>query len=348
MASVVDIFCGAGGLTHGFVQQGFNVVAGIDNDINCKFPYEYNNATNFIQASIEDISAEEVEALFPQDQLKILVGCAPCQPFSKYTYKRTYPDKWQLVEKFAQLILDIRPDIFSMENVPSLVTYKKGSVYQSFLEMLEPHYKIWDDIVFAPDYGVPQTRKRLVVLGSLLGEIELLPGTHGPEDYVDVQTAIGELPPIEAGEVCDSDLLHRTRGLSPLNMERMLQSVPGGTWEDWDDELRAECHKKPTGKTYSCVYGRMKADFPAPTITTQAFSFGTGRFGHPVQNRALSLREMALLQSFPEDYKFVNNAEPDYSFERIGKLIGNAVPVRLARQVAASIGRHLIEHGFSK
>ena len=277
MASVVDIFCGAGGLTHGFVQQGFNVVAGIDNDIHCKFPYEYNNATKFIHASIEEMSAKEIDALFPPDQVKILVGCAPCQPFSKYTYKRSYRDKWQLVEKFAELILAIRPQIFSMENVPSLVTYKNRSIYQSFISMLEPHYKVWDDIVFAPDYGVPQTRRRLVVLGSLLGEIELLSKTHEPEEYIDVQRAIGELPPIAAGEVCDSDPLHRTRGLSPLNMERMLQSVPGGTWADWDDELRAACHKRTSGKTYSSVYGRMRPDTPAPTITTQAFSFGTGQ-----------------------------------------------------------------------
>ncbi|MDE2747493.1 MAG: DNA cytosine methyltransferase [Chloroflexota bacterium] len=344
MASVVDIFCGAGGLTHGFVQQGFNVVAGIDNDIHCKFPYEHNNDATFIQKSVCEIDPDEIDALFLPNQPRILVGCAPCQPFSNYTHKREYRDKWDLVIKFAELILAIRPQIFSMENVPSLVTYMNRSVYKSFISMLEPHYRIWDEIVFAPDYGVPQKRRRLVVLGSLLGEIELLPRTHTPEDYVDVQTAIGELPPIAAGEVCESDPLHRTRGLSPLNMERMLQSVPGGTWADWDEELRAECHKKSSGRTFSCVYGRMKADSPAPTITTQAFSFGTGRFGHPVQDRALSLREMAIIQSFPMEYKFVREEETDYSFERIGKMIGNAVPVLLAKQIAASVERHLDRH----
>jgi len=344
VASVVDIFCGAGGLTHGFVQQGFNVVAGIDNDIHCKFPYEHNNDATFIQKSVCEIDPDEIDALFLPNQPRILVGCAPCQPFSNYTHKREYRDKWDLVIKFAELILAIRPQIFSMENVPSLVTYMNRSVYKSFISMLEPHYRIWDEIVFAPDYGVPQKRRRLVVLGSLLGEIELLPRTHTPEDYVDVQTAIGELPPIAAGEVCESDPLHRTRGLSPLNMERMLQSVPGGTWADWDEELRAECHKKSSGRTFSCVYGRMKADSPAPTITTQAFSFGTGRFGHPVQDRALSLREMAIIQSFPMEYKFVREEETDYSFERIGKMIGNAVPVLLAKQIAASVERHLDRH----
>lgn len=348
MASVVDIFCGAGGLTHGFVQQGFNVVAGIDNDIDCKYPYEFNNKTKFIHTSILEISAQEIDALFEPNQVKILVGCAPCQPFSKYTHKRVYQDKWQLVEKFADLILKIKPDIFSMENVPALITYKKREVFNQFIELLDPHYNINWKIVYGPDYGVPQIRRRLVVLGSRNGQIELVERTHEPKDYVSVTEAIGHLPPIHAGEICGSDSLHRTRGLSPINMERMRQSEPGGTWHDWDEELRAACHRKPTGQTYSSVYGRMTANTPSPTITTQAYSFGTGRFGHPTQDRALSLREMALLQSFPRNYEFVDSLNPNYSFDRIGKLVGNAVPVLMAQRIAESIERHLEKHGLSK
>ena len=348
MASVIDVFCGAGGLTHGFVQQGFNVVAGIDNDISCKFPYEYNNVTRFIHRSVLDMTCEEIDSLFVPDEVKILVGCAPCQPFSKYTHKRVYRDKWQLVEKFAEIILEIRPEIFSMENVPSLVTYKKGAILENFMDLLKPHYKISRDIVFAPDYGVPQRRRRLVVLGSRLGDINLVEKTHEPHEYVNVQTAIGSLPALKAGEVCANDPMHRSRGLSPINDERMQQSVPGGTWRDWDENLRAACHKRDSGKTFSSVYGRMQLDLPAPTITTQAFSFGTGRFGHPEQDRALSLREMALLQSFPDTYEFLDKSRSDYSFERIGRMIGNAVPVLLAKRIAESIERHLGQHGQIK
>lgn len=351
MASVIDIFCGAGGLTHGFVRQDFNVVAGIDNDIDCKYPYEHNNKrARFIHKSICDIDAHEIDALFLPNQPKILVGCAPCQPFSSYTHKREYQDKWDLVIKFAELIAEIKPDVFSMENVPALVSYKKREVFNEFIDRLQPHYPhgIWHDIVNAPDYGVPQKRRRLVVLGSKFGKIELLARTCEPNEYVTVEDTIGDLPPIEAGEVCEGDPLHRSQGLSPTNLKRIRQSKPGGTWRDWEEDLRAPCHQRATGKTYASVYGRMRPDCPSPTITTQAYGFGTGRFGHPSQDRALSLREMALLQTFPRDYKFLDFENATISFNRVGKLIGNAVPVLLAKRIAESIERHLEEYGQSK
>ena len=350
LASVVDIFCGAGGLTHGFLRQGFRVAAGIDNDIDCKYPYERNNRTKFILKSVYDIEAQEINTLFVPGQPKILVGCAPCQPFSKYTYKREYKDKWDLVVKFAELILEIKPDVFSMENVPALVTYKNGELFNKFIDMLEPHYRdrIWWEIVNAHDYGVPQNRRRLVVLGSNLGRIELLQSTKDPSKHVNVDDCISHLPRLNAGQVCNSDPLHRSQGLSSINLERIKQSNPGGTWRDWEEQLRAPCHRRASGKTYSSVYGRMRSDRPSPTITTQACSFGTGRFGHPSQDRALSLREMALLQTFPEDYEFLDFDESDCSFKRVGKLIGNAVPVLLAEHIAESIERHLEKHGQSK
>lgn len=351
MASVVDIFCGAGGLTHGFVQKEFNVVAGIDNDIHCKYPYEQNNTgARFIHKSICDIEPDKINALFLPKQPKILVGCAPCQPFSSYTHKREYNDKWDLVIKFAELIAAIKPDVFSMENVPSLVTYKGGSVFNEFIEMLDPHYRsgIWWQIVYAPNYGVPQIRKRLVVLGSKLGKIQLLEAAREPSEFATVEDTIGNLSPIKAGEACKQDPLHKSQGLSQLNLKRIRQSVPGGTWRDWDEELLAPCHRKSTGNSYASVYGRMKADCPSPTITTQAYGYGTGRFGHPSQDRALSLREMALLQTFPDDYKFLDSQNATISFNRVGKLIGNAVPVLLAKCIAETIEKHLEEHGFSK
>ena len=145
MASVVDVFCGAGGLTHGFVRQGFHVVAGIDVDVSCKYPYEKNNKALFIHKSVSELRSEEVDALFVAGQPKVLIGCAPCQPFSTYTYKIEYKDKWQLIDNFAQLIVDVQPDIFSMENVPALVHYKGGEVFERFIRTLQPVYgdNIW-------------------------------------------------------------------------------------------------------------------------------------------------------------------------------------------------------------
>ncbi len=350
MASVVDVFCGAGGLTHGFVRQGFKVVAGIDVDAACKYPYETNNNARFIHKSLSELRPDEVEELFVPGKPKILIGCAPCQPFSSYTYKLQYSDKWQLIDDFADLIVAIKPDIFSMENVPALVRYKGGEVFEQFIRALQPVYgdDIWWRVIHTADYGVPQLRKRLVVLGSRFGPISLMEQTHSSNEYVSVHETVGHLPEVAAGDVCGSDSLHCAQGLSPLNMRRIQQSKPGGSWRDWDEELLAPCHRKASGRTYSTVYGRMQHDKPAPTITTQAYSYGTGRFGHPTQDRALTLREMALLQTFPEDYEFHCPKADEVTFKRIGKLMGNAVPVLLAERIAESIERHLEGHGHSK
>lgn len=347
MASVIDIFCGAGGLTRGFLDIGFPVVVGIDSDVTCRYAYQTNNhGVQFIHSRLEDVTADQIDSHFIANEAKIIVGCAPCQPFSSYTrrYQGTediFRDKWDLVRIFGDRINSIRPHIISMENVPALL---RSDVYAEFKETLaNAGYHFYEKVVYAPDYGVPQTRKRLVVLASLFGEITLIPPTHTPEEYPTVEQTIGALQPLQAGEVDDNDSLHRTRRLSQLNLKRIQQSIPGGTWEDWDDDLLAGCHQRSTGKTYQSVYGRMRGDEPAPTITTQAYSFGSGRFGHydVNQNRALSLREIALLQTFPQHYEFVDPRVGDYSLQRISRHLGNAVPVRLAQAIARSIQLHL-------
>ena len=348
--SVVDLFCGVGGITHGFKQRGFNVVAGVDVDLNCKYPYEANNeGAIFHQMDLLTANASDIETLYPENDIKILVGCAPCQPYSSNSRaKRRKDDKWKLVPRFAEFVADIHPEIVSMENVPDLVNSRKGTIFQDFVHRLEElNYKVWYDIVYAPDYGIPQKRKRLVLLASKLGDIELIEGTVNKSDYLTVKDKIGDLPAIQAGETDEHDKLHRSRGLSNLNLRRIQASRPGGTWKDWDDELVAACHRKASGASYTSVYARMLWDEPSPTITTQAYNFGSGRFGHPEQDRALSLREMAILQTFPPDYKFVAPDEPVY-LARVGTLIGNAVPVILGEAIAKSVERHLEEHGYTK
>lgn len=347
MASVVDIFCGAGGLTHGFILEGFNVVAGVDYDESCRYAYEHNNkGAKFIQSKIEDIASEEVLSWYEPNNPKILVGCAPCQPFSSHTNKiQNKNDEWQLVGTFADLILEVQPDIVSMENVPRLQTFQKGSVFNEFIEKLKSaNYHVFYKKVFCPDYGIPQKRERLVVLASKYGDISLIPPTHSKDNYPTISQAIQHLPSIEAGDYCESDLLHRASKLSDLNLKRIRASKPGGTWLDWDEELRTDCHRRDSGQTYKSVYGRMSWDEPSPTITTQAFRYGTGRFGHPEQDRGLSLREMALLQTFPDNYEFVDPEKSQYTYSKIGCHIGNAVPVTLAQVIAKSISKHLEEY----
>jgi len=338
--SAIDLFCGVGGLTRGLIDEGINVVAGVDIDNACQYPYEKNNGTIFLKKDVETLKPHSLSRRYPRGDFRILVGCAPCQPFSKYTQGQyTREDaKWFLLRAFARLVKQTKPDVVSMENVPEL---ERHSIFAEFVTALkEMDYHVSYSVVFCPDYGVPQHRGRLVLFASKLGPIEIVAPTHRPGSYRTVKEAIGHLPRLRSGKVNKDDPLHRCPSLSPLNLERIRASLPGGTWRDWPRKLVAVCHREKTGKTYPSVYGRMEWNQPSPTITTQFFGFGNGRFGHPTQSRAISLREGAILQSFPEDYVFVKPGG-EYAMKTIGKLIGNAVPVRLGRAVGRTIARHL-------
>ena len=338
--SVIDLFCGVGGLTHGFVLEGFNVVAGIDSDPSCKYAYEKNNGARFIEADVAQLSGDDVSKLYPEGSLKILIGCAPCQPFSNYTnkHKKKNSKQWSLLNDFGRLVEEVQPEIVSMENVPSLGSKE---IFKDFLDLLERNnYHVTWGNVYCPDYGIPQMRLRLVILASKLGEVKLIAPTHLPEQYITVREAIGHLPPIAAGETHSNDPLHKASKISPTNLSRIISSTPGGTWHDWPEHLLAPCHRKGSGKSYYNVYGRMEWNKIAPTITTEFTGFGNGRFGHPEQDRGLSLREGALLQTFPEDYEFFEIGSK-YYISHAAKYIGNAVPVELGRAIARSIREHL-------
>jgi DNA (cytosine-5)-methyltransferase 1 len=340
----VDLFCGVGGLTRGLLDAGIQVVAGYDIAQECRYPYEYNNSpAGFQKKSVSDVTVEELASLYPRDCWRVLVGCAPCQPFSRYTQglDTGSDDKWGLLRHFGRLAEGLRPHVISMENVPDV---QRHSIFHEFVSRLQAAgYETTYSAVFCPEYGIPQQRSRLVLFASSLGPIRIIPPTHAPNQCPTVRMVIGHLPALEAGEVSAADALHRSSSLSPMNLRRMRASRPGGTWRDWDRELIAACHRKKKGKTYPSVYGRMEWDSSSPTITTQFFGFGNGRFGHPEQDRAISLREGALLQTFAPDYKFV---EPGltYYMRVIGRLIGNAVPVRLGEVIGKTIGGHLSEY----
>ena len=228
-----------------------------------------------------------------------------------------------------------------MENVPGLAKHDTLGVFKDFLNCLQENkYQIDCKIVFCPDYGIPQRRKRLVLLASRLGQISLIQPTHSPHTYKTVDQTIGHLDRLESGETSANDPLHKAVNLTDINLARIKQSKPGGTWRDWNEELRLECHKKPSGKSYASVYGRMKGDEPAPTMTTFCTGVGNGRFVHPNQDRGITLREAALFQTFPESYKFVDD-KTKISMGGIATHIGNAVPVDLGRVIAKSIRFHL-------
>jgi len=343
--AAVDLFCGVGGLTYGLIKSGIPVRAGVDLDESCKYAYEANNDVDFIHKNIRDFTAKDLENLYGEESIKILVGCAPCQPFSQHTQKnkdRKLDGKWELINYFLELVKEVKPVVISMENVPQIA---KQDIFSEFVEQLEEEgYSVTWNTVFCPDYGIPQNRRRMVLLASKLGEIKLIPPTHSRENYKTVADTIKGLAPVIAGEEgSQKDPLHRSAALAPINLERIRTSTPGGTWRDWPEKLRSPCHQKKSGKTYSSVYSRMEWDSPGPTITTQFFSFGTGRFGHPEQDRALSLREGALFQTFPRKYKFIDKTKP-FSFKKTGMHIGNAVPVRLGEVIGRSIKKHMKEY----
>ena len=334
--SAIDLFCGAGGLTHGLIKSGVNVVAGFDIQNSCKYAYEKNNHAKFFNKDVQKITGGEINALYPKDHTRLLAGCAPCQPFSKYSQGRDVRNdkKWPLLYAFSRLIEEVLPELVTMENVPDVTRHE---VYHDFVSGLEAlGYSVWAKKIYCPDYGIPQSRNRHVLLASRIGAIQLFNPTKKPTEYKTVRKAIGKLPPLKAGEQHKKDRLHLSAGLTPLNMKRLKNSKPGGTWHDWPDELRADCHRKSSGKGYVSVYSRMSWDEPSPTITTQSYGFGNGRFGHPEQNRAISLREAAILQTFPTGYKFV---PPDEKVQlvSVGKMIGNAVPVTLGKVIGLSL-----------
>lgn len=336
--TAVDLFCGVGGLTYGLIRGGIEVKAGYDIDPACKYPFEENNSIVFVEQDVDGLSTADLTPFLEGGEFTLLAGCAPCQPFS--TYSRSGRSKkreldWKLVLKFGRLVEETRPDLITMENVPQLTDH---GVFEHFLASLKGYHVRWS-IVECSLLGVPQSRRRLVLLASRLGGA----GLRIPQASCGIRTVrdtISGLPPIIAGEQHPDDPLHAASSLSPINLQRIRVSRPGGTWREWDPSLQAACHRRETGATYPSVYGRMEWDRIAPTITTQCFGYGNGRFGHPEQDRAISLREAAMLQTFPRTYRFVH-ANDSIRFNKLGRLIGNAVPVRLGEVIAEVLIRHV-------
>jgi len=347
--AVVDVFCGIGGLTRGMQDVGLNVIAGIDYDKTCDFAFEQNNKSKFLHRDVTTIKAKEVIKLYPKNSLRILVGCAPCQPFSQVPGEREDKEgKWRLLYSFADLIEKVNPSIVSMENVPQLMSHKNGVVIKDFIQKLETlGYAVSTYKVNAANYGVPQRRYRLILFASKFGKVDLIPKLFEDANVPTVADAISHLPPVEDGEIHPNDRLHRARKLSPANKQRIMATSEGGNWTEWPAHLLEglTCRDTNMGKTFTSAYGRMSWNKPAPTLTTHCTGLSNGSYGHPMQNRAISLREAALLQSFPENYKF-NNEEQELSVSILARHIGNAVPPKLGESIGKSILNHLTQYNF--
>lgn len=337
MITALDFFCGAGGLTRGLLNAGINVIAGIDVDKRCKETYERNNRPAvFYDADVRQLKYSFIEKLIDGTAKKDLLfaGCAPCQSFSQQRKSSTRRRDATLLIAFGRLVNKFQPGQILIENVPGLIKVKGFSAYRRFLKILKINrYEYDDGIINAKHYGVPQTRRRYVLF-AMKGKKPTLPKRlcgSNLKPYETVRRAIYSYPKISAGEEHAGFFNHVAASVSELNLLR-LQHTPhnGGERRAWPDQLILDCHKGEY-KGHTDVYGRMFWDRPAPTLTAKCNSISNGRYGHPCQNRAISLREAAGLQTFSDDYVFYG------SNLHIAKQIGNAVPVRLAEKLGCAV-----------
>jgi len=338
----VDFFCSGGGMTSGFRKAGVNVVGGIDVDLECKETYTTNNPdSKFIHADIQNLAFSILEKELKvkrNDKKMIFIGCSPCQYWSKIQTDKTKSNETKnLLKDFQRFVAYFRPGYIVIENVPGILNRLDESPLKSFLNFLKKekyHYNY--QIINASHYGVPQTRKRFLLIASRVTDKVDLPIPDTKTKLPTVREFIGSkkvFKPIAAGQKDKTGFLHSAAGISDNNLKR-LQLTPhnGGTriaWKDTDLQIPAYVDKD---NSFQDIYGRMFWDKPGPTITTKFYSITNGRFAHPEQNRAISLREGATLQTFDTDYKFLST-----SIASTARLIGNAVPPQLSMRIAASI-----------
>ena len=336
--SAVDLFCGAGGLSLGLENAGIELVCGVDNWPVATDTYSANFDHPALAMDVSNLSASDILNFAGANgrNIDLVVGGPPCQGFS---IQRIGPDlDWRnnLVLEFARLVLEFRPMMFLMENVSGLLGRRGQPLAKSFeLKLSTAGYRVRSILVNACDYGVPQSRRRVIFYGWPEGgrEFDFPAPTHRSTDYLSVWDAISDLPsPPEDFTPLPDDALHRRTRLSPLNLKRLEHIPAGGGMEDLPVHLRAACHRNGADRIgHRYVYGRLAPEKPSATITARFDSFTRGKFGHPYENRNITLREGARLQSFPDTFKFLGNQEP------IAALIGNAVPPVLAALLAYRI-----------
>ena len=342
--NAVDFFCGAGGMTYGLSQAGINVLAGIDIDISCKETYEINNpGSKFIHTDIHDLTVKDISRLIGlkrNDDSLIFIGCSPCQYWTKINTDRNKAhESRNLLIEFQRFVTYFNPGYIVIENVPGLYKKKNENVLSGFLKFLDDNSYIYaHDIINANHYGVPQNRKRYLLIGSRVTENINIPDKREDKSLV-VKNFIGQhngFEEVNDGYKDPTDFLHTVAKLYEKNKIRIRRTPrDGGTrlsWKD-DDDLQINAYR---GKDdiFKDVYGRMYWNRPAPTITTRFNSISNGRFGHPKEDRGISLREGATLQTFPNSYKFYGS-----SIAIIARQIGNAVPVNLA----SALGKYIIQ-----
>lgn len=343
----IDLFCGAGGLSTGLKKSGFRLCLGVDIDEKALKTYKCNlKRTKVLKEDIKKVTGEKITELTGINRRDnfLLAGCPPCQGFSSLGKRDANDEKNELVYEYIRIINELEPSFILMENVPGMSTGVGKEIFKNVVKELEENYHVEYATLNAADFGVPQIRKRLVLhgirndvydnLGLDKEKQKILPkSTHSKEKqkgyrkWVTVRKAIFDLPILGAGESYDDGIIknHKARSLSETNIERLQEiRLHGGNREMISEELQLECHKKEN-VSYTDTYGIIDPDKPAPTITSGCTIISKGRYCHPTQNRGLSIREAARLQSFDDKFEFQGN------MGEMSLQIGNAVPPKLAQ-----------------
>ena len=357
----IDIFSGCGGVSCGLSMAGFKVKAAVEIEksaVDTYKNYEPLNKVNVLCSDICTLSGEDIlkAAKIKKDDIYLFAGCPPCQNFSRQNPEnknKSEEERKKLLFEFLRVIEEIEPPFILMENVPGIKSDYNKRILDEFLERLSMKYIVCEEILNAANYGVPQLRKRFVLhavrkdlkkeldkygfVFSLPKETHNKNGDNGLKKWKTVREAIGDLPPIKAGEIfIDDELIynHKCANLSDTNLKRMqIIRKNGGSRNGLPDDLVLPCHKKgdEQGNTFlghGDVYGIMDADKPSPTMTGGCLCYSKGRYGHYEQDRAISIREAARLQTFPDDFVFSN------SLTTAALQIGNAVPIDLVKASA--------------
>lgn len=324
MHTAVDLFCGSGGVSQGLKSAGWRVVAACDNDAAASATYMANHPeTQLIQGDILLDSTVDAIAIAADGTIDLVVICAPCQPFSSQNRYRGNDEREQLIVRALAVVAKLRPALVFFENVPGLASPAYREIVTAVHARLRGlGYSVSEPMVRdAADFGVPQRRRRCIMLAARSeAAVAAFSGVNVRQDPRTVYSAIADLPVLASGEICDKDPLHRARAHQPIAVER-LKHIPrnGGSRSSLPAHLVLQCHKGKT-TSFSDVYGRMAWGAVAPTLTTGCTDVTRGRFGHPEQDRAITMREAARLQTFPDDYRFVGQNG------QISRQIGNAVP----------------------
>lgn len=340
----IDLFCGVGGATYGLRKAGISVMAGFDNDASCEYGYKHNNrGSAFINKDIATVEPKtDIMPYLIDADYTMIFASPPCQIFSKSANHMKKPDiprdyKYTALTPLLRIVISVKPNIFMLENVPGI---KSQTSYRKFTNNLaDAGYFVYEQLLNAVDYEVPQQRIRLILVCVLNQMFNFQPPKSKPP--ITVKEIFSGLPRLSAGSVNGNNAYHRASKMSKLNIKRIHLSETNKSWKNWPLDLVPDAYQKFVDKKtnyFSSNYKRLDPDKPAPTITTKYMHIGCGQYGHPAEDRALSLHEGALLQSFPPNYRLFKT-DRRIRNSTGARLIGNAVPPKMAQV----FGKHLLD-----